>query len=217
MELKHLQNLALFPLPNAVFFPDTLLPLHIFEGRYRAMFEDALSENRPVAIALLKPGYEATYEGQPETHEVAGLGEIIHSEKLPDGRFNVILRGVARVRILDEGPLNDGGYRQVCAELINDVESQPQDLQDHLVTLQGLIFALGNLRPKLSALLLNRFKSLPTPGEMTNNIASILLATQTDRQATLEEASVLSRLKTINNQLTQLILEANETDPQALN
>ena len=217
MNSKHLQQLSLFPLPNAVFFPDTLLPLHIFEARYRAMFEDALETKSPVAVVLLKPGYEASYEQEPETYEVAGLGEIIHTERLPDGRFNVILSGVSRVRILEELPLNPRGYRQIRAELIEDIEADKGDLQERLTTLQGLIFALSALRPKLSALLLNRFKSLPTTGSMTDNIASILLATQSDRQATLEEPRILNRLETINAQLTQLMLEANDDDPRALN
>lgn len=89
----------MFPLPNVVFFPKTLLPLHVFEPRYRQMIADALQADQSVCIALLKPGWEADYEGAPEVYPVACLGRIVQHQKLPDGRFNLVLHGEARVMI----------------------------------------------------------------------------------------------------------------------
>ena len=63
-------------MPDVTFFPHTLLPLHVFEARYRVMVIDALERDRRLAVVKLKPGYEATYAGKPEVHPVAGLGEI---------------------------------------------------------------------------------------------------------------------------------------------
>jgi Lon protease-like protein len=88
-----------FPLPNVVFFPKTLLPLHVFEPRYRQMIADALEGDQSVCVALLKPGWEADYEGAPDVYPVACLGRIVQHQKLPDGRFNVVLHGESRVMI----------------------------------------------------------------------------------------------------------------------
>src|SRR6516225_2120931 len=94
--------LPLFPLPNVVLFPNVFLPLHIFEPRYREMVADALSTDRLIAMMLLRPGWERDYEGRPPVYPVGCSGVITHAEKLPDGRFNIVLRGVERVRLLEE-------------------------------------------------------------------------------------------------------------------
>ncbi len=98
-------KLPLFPLPNVVHFPHVALPLHIFEERYRAMVGDAIEADRLIGIVLLKPGYEADYEGYPEIHDVACLGKIVEDHRLPDGRYNILLLGAKRGRILREGSL----------------------------------------------------------------------------------------------------------------
>ena len=88
-----------FPLPDTVFFPKTLLPLHILEPRYRLMIADAIRGDQSLCVALLKPGWEADYEGSPEVHPVACIGTIVMHEELADGRFNIVLQGVERVMI----------------------------------------------------------------------------------------------------------------------
>jgi Lon protease-like protein len=95
-------ELPIFPLPNVVFFPHTLLPLHIFEPRYRKMLADCLAGERRLAVVLLRPGWEADYYGRPAVHSVAGAGEIIQSEMLPNGRSNIVLRGLGRIVIEGE-------------------------------------------------------------------------------------------------------------------
>lgn len=86
-----------FPLPNAVLFPDTVLPLHIFEPRYRSMVRDASAGDGRIAIALLRPGWEESYEGRPAFHQVGTVGRIQDLQPLPDGRFNLELAGLQRV------------------------------------------------------------------------------------------------------------------------
>src|SRR5262249_8745227 len=95
---------AIFPLPDVTFFPRTLLPLHVFEARYRAMVMDALARDRRLCVVKLSPGYEATYAGRPAVHPVGGLGEIVSWERLANGRYNILVRGDARVRIERELP-----------------------------------------------------------------------------------------------------------------
>jgi len=98
--LKERGRVPVFPLPNVVFFPNTTLPLHIFEPRYRQMMRDALDSDRLIAVALLKPGWERGYYGNPEVFPVACAGVIEDEAALPDGRFNIRLRGLARVEIV---------------------------------------------------------------------------------------------------------------------
>ena len=91
--------IPIFPLPDLVFFPHATLPLHIFEPRYREMTEDALRGDRLIAMALLKPGWENGYEGNPDIFPLACAGLIEEEVRLPGGRFNIRLRGMARVEV----------------------------------------------------------------------------------------------------------------------
>jgi Lon protease-like protein len=109
----------IFPLPNVVFFPKTLLPLHIFEERYRAMTREALSGDRWIVMVLLREGWQGSYEGNPAVHDVACLGKIETSEELDDGKFNIVLSGVSRVRLLRE--VRNSPYRLAEVELLEDL------------------------------------------------------------------------------------------------
>ena len=83
-----------------MFFPSVALPLHLFEPRYLQMAEDVLSGERLMVIVLLRPGWQSDYYGNPPVHEIATLGKVEAHERLPDGRFNVTLQGIERVRLL---------------------------------------------------------------------------------------------------------------------
>jgi uncharacterized protein len=95
-------RLPLFPLPNVVLFPHMSLPLHVFEPRYRKMVTDALESHRTIGMVLLRPGFEADYEGRPPVFERGCAGRIVGSETLPDGRLNIVLKGAMRFRIAGE-------------------------------------------------------------------------------------------------------------------
>jgi Lon protease-like protein len=92
-------DIPVFPLPDVVFFPETTLGLHIFEPRYRRMTEEALASDRLIAMALLRPGWEGDYHGSPPVHAIACAGVIEQHVRLPDGRFNIMLRGLCRIRV----------------------------------------------------------------------------------------------------------------------
>lgn len=93
--------LPLFPLPNVVFFPQTRIPLHVFEPRYRQMVTDALASDERFAIVLLRPGWEANYYGSPPVHQYGTLGQIEQVVALEDGRYNILLNGQVRVRLIE--------------------------------------------------------------------------------------------------------------------
>ncbi|MDA1261244.1 MAG: LON peptidase substrate-binding domain-containing protein, partial [Planctomycetota bacterium] len=128
-------SLPLFPLPQVLLYPEAVVPLHLFEPRYRQMIADMISagEDRLV-IAALRPGYESTYFDSPPVYEIGGVGKLLKCHRLADGRWNVVLQGERRVKILDE--ITSGRlYRRVrVMELIEPkvTEDEPADLREHL-------------------------------------------------------------------------------------
>ena len=89
-------SVPVFPLPGLVFFPGTVLPLHVFEPRYQRMVRDARAGQGLIALALLKPGWEPEYYDAPEVHPLGCVGRLIEVVELPEGRFNIKLAGVCR-------------------------------------------------------------------------------------------------------------------------
>ena len=116
--LKSRGSVPVFPLPDLVFFPHAALPLHIFEPRYRLMVEDALRGDRIIAMALLKPGWERGYDGSPDLFPLACAGIIEEEVRLPGGRFNIRLRGLARVEI--RSFVQDTPYRVASVTVLED-------------------------------------------------------------------------------------------------
>ena len=123
MENKQVEvsnEIPIFPLPNVVFFPKTLLPLHIFEERYRKMVEDALSSSRRIGMALLKEGWDKDYFGNPEVHKIGCVGDIQHSEELDDGKYNIMLYGMSRVQIIKF--VQETPYRIAQVKFLKDMK-----------------------------------------------------------------------------------------------
>lgn len=110
-------EVPIFPLPNVVLFPSALLPLHIFEPRYRAMVADALDGERLIGLVMLRPGWEPHYEETPDVYPVGCAGFITHADRLPDGRFNIMLRGMEKFRIAGERPAREGIERYRVARV----------------------------------------------------------------------------------------------------
>lgn len=118
-------EIPIFPLPNVVLFPSALLPLHIFEPRYRAMVADALENERLIGMVMLRPGWEPQYDKAPEVYPIGCAGFITHADQLPDGRYNIMLRGLEKFRILSERSARQGveRYRIARVESIKEVKS----------------------------------------------------------------------------------------------
>jgi Lon protease-like protein len=109
----------LFPLPNLVFFPHVIQPLHIFEPRYRRMTADALASDRLIALVQIEAGWDETAPTPPKVHGVACLGKIVADQILTDGRYNLLLRGLSRIRIVHE-VASSKPYRLAKVELLRD-------------------------------------------------------------------------------------------------
>lgn len=97
--------IPVFPLPSCVLLPYARIPLHIFEPRYRKMIADALDSHGLIATACFDgDAWREDYEGDPPIRPVVCLGHVVHHERLPDGRYNILLHGVCRARIVEEKP-----------------------------------------------------------------------------------------------------------------
>jgi len=133
-----------FPLPDIVLFPDVELPLHVFELRYRTMVREALSGERWLAMATLKPGWEADYHGSPAFHELGCLGQFEDVEWLPNDCYNLKLRGVRRVRFLRV--VREFPYRACAVEVLDEA---PFDSADPPVQIEraALLAAARKLLP----------------------------------------------------------------------
>ena len=203
------QHLPIFPLPDLVLFPHTLLPLHIFEPRYRAMTTDCLARDRRLAIVGLKPGYEPDYHGRPPVHAVAGVGRIVQCERLASGRFNMILRGEGRVQITRELP-TDTLYRIVEAEAMPDVgadrETVPPMVDLVRKTCRHILHAVKRATPEMEAALGEQV----APGVLCDQLASALIPVPETRQALLEEADVERRLRRLLAELSALLKQLKD-------
>jgi Lon protease-like protein len=187
-------DVRLFPLPNVVLFPRGTLPLHIFEPRYRQMTADALAGDRFIAMALLKPGFEEQYENQPPIFSVACLGKIIGEQKLEDGRCNILLRGVSRVRIIKE-LATAKLYRTARVELIQDDPASLEpadDLREKLShRVGGWLASLGLEAEQIDKLL----KSTMPFGTLSDVLGFALPLSVEFKQTLLEERRAQERVR----------------------
>ncbi len=146
----------LFPLPGVVLFPHAVQPLHIFEPRYYQMTQDALDGDQLIVIVQVQPDADWSSSDEPAIESVACLGRIIHHERLPDGRFNLLLQGRARVRIVRELEVPTL-YRQADVEILHEVPpSEPLDPSGSanlIDAFRDVAMLAGGLDPEFDAML----------------------------------------------------------------
>src|SRR4051794_31265637 len=181
--------LPIFPLPGVVLFPGVFLPLHIFEPRYREMVADALSTDRMIGMALLRDGWQNDYEGRPAVFAVGCSGLITHCEKLPDGRYNIVLRGLDRFRIVSED--HSRTYRRARIQPVPERDLTRAD-RDELKVRRTRIATLiapseqgGGIDPRAAASM--------SDDDLVNALAQYLDLEAIERQALLEQPAVPER------------------------
>lgn len=183
-------TLPLFPLPNVVLFPHVFLPLHVFEPRYRAMVADALSGDRMIGMALLRPGWEEDYDGQPAVYPIGCAGLITFHEPLPDGRSNIVLRGVSKFRILREN--HDRLYRVAEVEPIE--EPMPDEDRDEVRAARRRLEALLVPQPHGGD---SRVPPAMSDEDLVNALAQYMELEPLEKQALLERDNLLARCRSL--------------------
>jgi Lon protease-like protein len=197
-------HLPLFPLPDVVFFPHTLLPLHVFEPRYRAMVTDALARDKRLAVVGLKPGWEDAYEGRPPVFEVAGAGRIVQWERLPTGRYNLLLRGECRVRIEREVPA-DTLYRIARVTALVESGGKGQGVGALAEGVKERCLRLVEAVGRPIAEMREALGTARTPGALCDQVASTVVPARRLREALLEELDVERRLRRVTTILDGLL------------
>ncbi len=117
----------LFPLPNMVLFPGVVQGLHLFEPRYRQLMDDTIIDDELITMALVTPESAGMEERDPDIFPTVCIGKIMTHAKLDDGRYNLLIAGMRRGRIVRELDVRTP-YRQAEVELITDIhEPAPSD------------------------------------------------------------------------------------------
>ena len=188
-----MRELPVFPLPQAVLFPGALMPLHVFEPRYRQMTKDVLDTHGVMAIAHILEGSPPDADGHPAIAVVAGVGVIVESQQLPDGRYNILLEGRARVH-LTELPFVPP-YRRARGELLEDRHVEVSTV-DHtsLVAIANAFTSFVQARDPNFHFTLP--PSLPA-GKIADLCAHHLILDAKERQKILENLDPAARVRTV--------------------
>jgi Lon protease-like protein len=195
--------LSLFPLPNVVLFPNVFLPLHIFEPRYREMVADALSSDRMIGMVLLRPGWDRDYEGRPRIYSVGCSGLLTHNERLADGRYNIVLRGIERFRIIEED--HTLSYRRAAVEPLRD---QPLSAADRASIRRQRSKLESILGPQQSSTGDPRMPASMSDEDLVNALAQYLDLEPLEKQALLEQPCLRTRAESLVELLEMKILMA---------
>jgi len=194
--------LPIFPLPNVVLFPNVFLPLHIFEPRYREMVADALAGDRIIGIVLLRPGWEPEYEGRPPVYSIGCAGVVTNAERLPDGRYNIVLQGLEKFRVVDEDASRS--YRIAQVEGIPESNTGAADRE-----------SMREARRRLESILVPRSSghgtdpTLPpamADEDLVNALAQYLELEAVEKQALLERDGLLDRCRSLIDLLEMKVI-----------
>jgi Lon protease-like protein len=196
-------TIPLFPLPNVVLFPNVFLPLHIFEPRYRDMVADALAEDRIIGMVLLRPGWESDYDGRPSIYPVGCAGLITHAERLPDGRFNIVLQGLEKFRVHDED--DSRSYRLARVDSIEDRPTNG-DERDEMRRARLRLEAL--LMPQPPGRADTKVPASMSDEDLVNALAQYLELEPVEKQALLERNGLLARCHSLIELLEMKVIVA---------
>jgi Lon protease-like protein len=196
LEIEGCSNVGLFPLPNVVLFPAQHLSLHVFEPRYRKLVSDVIEKGSQLAVPRLEPGYDAGYYGAPPVFQTCGVGHIVEYSRLPDGRFNIVVLGLGRARIIEE--LRSEPYRVARVQAMSDrAHSQPMVAETLRTELLKLVRRTAPHWSGPAKELEARMRDAANAGECADILAGTLIEDPDERQALLEELDPTRRLTTL--------------------
>jgi Lon protease-like protein len=196
-------TIPIFPLPNVVLFPNVVLPLHIFEPRYRTMVAESLEQDRIIGMVLLRPGWEDEYDGRPAVYDIGCAGLITHAERLSDGRYNIVLQGLEKFRIVDED--DSRPYRLARIDSIEETarDVEKEDMQLARRRLESLLVPQPSGRTveaKVPASMANE--------DLVNALAQYLELEPVEKQALLEREGLLARCRSLIELLEMKVMVA---------
>jgi Lon protease-like protein len=197
------EALPIFPLPGAVLMPGELLPLHVFEPRYRALVAACLAESQHFAVATLQPGYERDYQGRPAVFPEIGIGRIVRHQPLPDGRANILVSFVAAARVESELPSLEP-FRRVRWVPVAEPPAASYPPLGGLRVLAGQVLARLEGAPELEPLF-----ALEGPAWL-DTMARAVLAVPRERREYLVAATGQQRAALVHEALVALLEESGD-------
>ena len=200
--------LKVFPLPSAVLFPHSVLPLHIFEPRYRDLVRDALAGDGVMALGGLQPGWEGKYSGRPPLAPLLCVGTILWHEEVEEGRYNLLLQGVCRGRVLHELPERKL-YREVQVQLLPDAAYAGPEEEP----LRQAVFELAGRVPPSFAENLLPVVARAQGGALADVVAAAVVPEPERRQELLCELDVRTRLESVLDDVSELIARLSPVKP----
>jgi Lon protease-like protein len=204
---SQLHRLPIFPLPGAVLLPYALIPLHVFEPRYRKLVRDCQSGAGVLALANIPAEARRERRDPPRVLPVIGAGILMRVDPLPDGRSNIVVRGVLRAHIVDELPQQEP-YRLVRAEPLADVSADADAPRRQAEELRQLVLAYCARRPGPAATALAQMAgSTAEPGDLADAIGAMVIEAPQERQQLLETTSSEERLRRVSQQVLSLLAQ----------
>jgi len=201
------REISIFPLANAVFFPNTILPLNIFETRYKKMVEDALTSNKIIGMIQTREG---NISKKPEVFSVGCIGKIDTHTKTADGRYLINLKGLMRFRILDEleTTLPYRKFRVTYDEFLDDLKQIK--FNDKIDVLQLIdkarkLFKIHQLSTDW------KIVEKVEPDQLINSLSMICPFSVSEKQGLLETKTLLERNLLIN-QIINFYISNNNSD-----
>ncbi len=205
-------EMPVFPLSQIVLFPRALLPLHVFEPRYRALLKDALGTHKIIAMALVPDPNDKDEAGQPRFAPVAGAGFIVEEQQMPDGRSTILLHGVARVR-LEELPFIPP-YRRARATILHDAPAIVPAAERTALLAEATAFA-GEVARRDDSFSFRLPQSLE-PGAIADLCAHHLVIDAAARQRILETLDVNARVRMVTAELAVQHGSLRKIEPSTL-
>lgn len=191
----------IFPLPEVVLFPRTVVPLHIFEARYREMMADAIKGQRFIALAMLVPGHEELYRtDEAPIYPVVGVGHIDVYEMADDGTYNLFLRGITRAKV--ESEVGGRPYRRGRIQRIETFSSTTgMELEQWRAELRQMLEKDTSLDERVREVWLATLDADLDANDLADSFAGGLPASAELRQRLLEEPDAMERLQIIMTHL----------------
>lgn len=208
------ERIAIFPLSNIVLFPRVHAPLHLFEPRYRQMIVDVLADNRRIGMVVVPPEHAQAMAGDPPVYPIGCAGSIVQDERMPDGRYNIVLAGERRFRIVSEAQRpREQLYRSAEVSWLDD--PLPSESEGQVAELRGRIelqvrSLIKHSDPQRAASLDDGILSGADPAVFINTLCNTLAFQTAEKQGLLEADGILQRFEKLEGLLAFRIAETRQ-------
>ena len=207
---------SLFPLPDLVLFPGVIQALHIFEQRYREMLKDALANDGLIAMSLLKSKWESCADSTPTIHSTVCIGRVVTHTELEDGRYNLLLLGVRRAKIVREIP-TEKSYRMAEVTPIEDDLGQLSQVEAMRGEIQNGFLKLAKNDSYIDQESIDRLMTSEiSMSQLLDLISFSIDLDPAQKQQILEAHQLSARAALLSKHLTQMVDKMNAGECSSL-